>query len=127
VKAVDVQKVDGAIVKLSERVLEASAQKIGKLPIVTAVVIVDLIEDFLAIKSGVLIPVPVVHGVAQAGKLVLFDGLAEGEVSLAPVSAEFDDKARLQGRNQIIRKGEMTGPAADVSRLVAARKEPGRR
>jgi hypothetical protein len=95
VKAVDVQKVDGPVVKLRERFLEASAQKIGKLPIVTIVVIVDLIENFLAIKSGVLISVPVVDGVAQAGKFALFDGLAKSEVSLAPVSAEFDDKAWL--------------------------------
>jgi hypothetical protein len=75
----------------------------------------------------VLISVPVVDGVAQTGEAVLFDGLAKSEVGLAPVGAKFDDEARLEGSDQVIRKCEMTGPAPDISGLITAREKPGRR
>jgi len=126
-KAINVQKVDGFVIKLGQCVVEASSEKIGKLPIVAIIVVVDLVENFLAVKAGVLIAVPVIDGVTQAGEFEFFDGLAKCEVGLAPVSAEFDDKAGLQGGDQIICKCEMAGPAADISGLIAAWEEPGRR
>jgi hypothetical protein len=50
----------------------------------------------------------VIDGVAKGIESTFLYSLAEGKVGLAPVSAQFDDKAGLGSRNEIARKGEVT-------------------
>lgn len=119
-QTIDVQKINGAVLKFRERIVEASPQEIRELPIIAIVVLVDVIEDFFAIAADVLVSLPLIDGVTRAGKLLLFNRLAEGEIGFTPVGAQFDQKTRLYGRDQIIGEGQMTGPAAHISRLVTA-------
>src|SRR5579863_9741754 len=90
-KAIDVQKIDRAVIELRECIVEASPQKIGELSIVAIVIVIDLVENLFAIKASVLVSLPMIHGVTQAREVLLFDGLAKSEVSFAPMRAKFDD------------------------------------
>jgi len=96
------------------------------LPIEAIVVFVNLVENFFAIAAGMLVSPPVIDGITQTRKTLLFNGLAKREVSFTPMGTQLDDQPRLNRGDQVIRKGEVTRPAANIPRLVAAWEEPGR-
>ena len=120
VQPVDMQEANGVIGELSQRLIEASSQQIGELPVKAIVVAADCLKYLFPVAPGVFIPLPMIHGIANRIEPLLLHRLAKSEVGLAPVSSEFDDETGPKSGNQLAGEGQMASPLTYILGLVAA-------
>ncbi len=122
-----VQECDGAVAKLRNRIVKAGSQQVGKLTVMTLVVLSYVLENFFPVMSGVFVSQPVVDRVTNRAQATLFHRLAECEISLSPMCAQFNDQLRMSCSDEIICECQMAGPTADISGLITSRYKPGQR
>jgi hypothetical protein len=71
---------------------------------------VDLLEHVIAVAAGVLVAAPGIDGIASGGEAGLADGLAEREIGIARMGAQFDEEFGCQGAGQPGGERQMAAP-----------------
>ena len=92
--AVEVQQVDRPVGEMGQRVVESGADQARETCIMPIVVRAKLGEYIVAVKAGLRIAQPGVHGVGGGLELQFRDGLAERGIGRAIVGAELDQHPR---------------------------------